>query len=226
MMRLNGLTVVCELALRKVDDPVAQRYRKAFILGSLREDVVYFPIVGRVWEHLSPSHFYEPGLPGGFVPFLWPGPRLKADLIFERGVRFFREGRRAAGFVQLGRVAHLLADMSCPVHAHRTVHEEDPFEWCVEGNGPWLRALPVPAVPKGEKASELIEGMARFTQRFATDATNTPWGRLLERWGARRGVSAKEAAAQAGRLIPMAAAYAAALIELFLREARSREPAA
>lgn len=217
-MRLNGLYVVCDLAVRTLDDPLVHRYRKALVFGALREDVTYFPVVGWIWEHLSLSHFYRPGLPGGIIPLLWPGPRLKADLFFDEAVALFRSGRRAAGFVRLGRVAHLLTDMSCPVHAHRTIHEEDPFEWHVEGNVGRLRGLPVPAVPAAARPSDLIEGLARFTQRFATDATNTPWGRRLERWGLLKPVSAKLAAAQASELIPAAAGYTAALLELFLRE--------
>src|SRR5439155_1613793 len=76
-----------------------------------------------------------------------------------------------------------LTDMSCPVHAHRTVHLTDPFEWHVEGNKRRLASLPVPAVPRAERASELIESLARFTQDFETDGTNHPPGRLLKRWG-------------------------------------------
>ncbi|MBI4347525.1 MAG: hypothetical protein HY553_11765 [Elusimicrobia bacterium] len=223
-MRLNGLYTVCDLALRRVDDPVSNRYRAAFILGSLREDIVYLPWAGRVWEHLSLSHFYQPGLPGGFFPF-WPGPRLKADRFFDRALRLFKDGRRAAGFVQLGRAAHLLIDMACPVHAQRTVHEEDPFEWCVEGHAPALRALPPAEPPAAARASELVEGLSRFTQRFTPDATNSAWGRFLERRGLRRPVGGREAFEQARELIPAAAAYTAALLALFLREARAGGPA-
>ncbi len=75
-MRLNGLYVVAALAVRAAEDPLARRYERALVLGSLREDVWWIPGLRVVYEHLSFSHFYRPGLPGGIVPFLWPGPRL------------------------------------------------------------------------------------------------------------------------------------------------------
>jgi hypothetical protein len=225
-MRLNGLYVVAELAMRQLDDPLVNRYRKPLILGSLREDVWYIPGAKVVFEHLSFSHFYTPGKPGGIVPYLWPGPRIKAEKFHRLAVRLFREGQRAAGFVQLGRVAHLITDMCCPVHAHRTVHETDPFEWWVEGNKKALLELPVPMVADADRPSDLIEGMARFTQDFATDPTNNGIGRLMKRLGRWRSVSSKEAGEQARALIPMAAGYTAALLRLYLRDVGLRERAA
>jgi hypothetical protein len=215
---LNGLYVTAELALRTIEDPLCRRYREALILGSLREDVWYLPGVGRVIEHFSFSHFYQPGKPGGFIPYLWPGPKTKADLFYRRGVEAFRAGERASGFVQLGRVAHLLSDMSCPVHAHRSAHLTDPFEWWVEGNAAKLLELPVPHVADAARPSDLIESMATFTQGFAADDTNHPVGGLMKRLGLRESVSAKLAGEQARALIPMAAGHTAALIRLFLRE--------
>jgi hypothetical protein len=217
-VRLNGLYVVAELGMRAVDHPLIRRYRDAILLGSLREDVWYIPGAGAIVEHLSFSHFYRPGKPGGILPFLWPGPRFKANLFYRRAVKHSRAGRRAAAFVQLGRVAHLLTDMSCPVHAHRTVHETDPFEWYVEGNKARLLALPVPHVPDAARASDLVEGMARFTQGYATDATHHRIGMLLHKLGIGRRVTTREAAAQAKDLIPMCGGYAAALYRMFLRD--------
>ena len=133
-MRLNGLFVVANLAVRKLAHPLVTQYESALVLGSLREDVWWIPGARFVLEHLSFSHFYEPGLPGGFIPLLWPGPRMKGDKFYRRAVTEHRAGRTASGFVQLGRVAHLITDMCCPVHAHRAVHDTDPYEWWVEGN--------------------------------------------------------------------------------------------
>ena len=140
-MRLNGLDIVVELAARKLADPVVTRDKKPLSLGSLREDVWYIPGARFILEHLSFSHFYHPGLPGGFLPVVWPGPRIKADMFYDRALAAQREGRTAAAFVQLGRIAHLITDMCCPVHAHRTMHMTDPFEWWVEGNKSKLLAL-------------------------------------------------------------------------------------
>jgi hypothetical protein len=217
-VRLNGLEVVATTAIRELGHPLVSRYQKAIVLGSLREDVWYIPGAKVVFEHLSFSHFYRPGLPGGIIPVLWPGPRRKANKFFARAVAEHGAGRVASGFVQLGRVVHLLTDMCCPVHAHRTVHETDPFEWYVEANKKKLGSLPVPAVADQRRASDLIEGLATFTQAFATDETNHAPGKLLKRLGLLESVSAKEAGEQARALIPMAAGYTVALLRLYLRE--------
>jgi hypothetical protein len=223
-MRLNGLYVVAEMALRQTPDPLLQQWRKTLILGSLREDVWYIPGIGEIVEHLSFSHFYEVGWPGGFIPFLWPGPRFKGNLFYARALRAYRSGDIANAFVQLGRVVHLLTDMSCPVHAHRSAHATDPFEWYVEGNKDELLSLPVPHVPDVERASDLMESMARITYAHRPDDTNTLHGYVLARLGLRKRVTKSEAAQQARELIPICGGHAASLLRLFLRDVtRPRE---
>src|SRR4030095_3889326 len=149
--------------------------------------VWYVPLFGAVLDRPSLTHFYRPGLPGGLVPLLTPGTRWRGDRLFARAVERYREGQLAAAFVQLGRAAHLLTDMACPVHAQRTVHMiSDSFEWYVEGNARALEILPVPAVATRRRASELVEDLAGQTQRFPADTTNSPWGRLLWEGGTRR----------------------------------------
>jgi hypothetical protein len=218
-VRLNGLYIVVDLALRDVGSPLLEKYRRPLLLGSLREDVWYLPAIGHTIEHLSFTHFYKPGLPGGIIPFLWPGPRIKANLFYDRALRHWRAGRRAAAFVQLGRVSHLLTDMSCPVHAHRTVHTTDPFEWWVEANKKTLLAMPVPRVNDAARASDLIHGLAVYTQRYRTDATHHAFGAIMKKLGRRKSVGAREAGEQARALIPMAAGYTSALFRLFLKHA-------
>src|SRR5258706_16185974 len=120
-MLWNGQLAVLDMAVRAVGHPLASRYRKAVILGALREDVGYLPGLG-VFECLSVTHFYRPGLPGGFVPLVTVGPRWRCNRLVARAARELGDGRGAAAFVTLGRAAHLLTDMACPVHAQRTVH--------------------------------------------------------------------------------------------------------
>ena len=86
-MRPNGLCLVVELAVRRVESPLVDRWRKALLLGALREDVAYVPVLGTVFEHLSPSHFGGAGARGGFFPFLWPGPRGAVARNYRRAVR-------------------------------------------------------------------------------------------------------------------------------------------
>jgi len=225
-MRYGGLFVVVELALQQLEDPRVQRYRDPFLLGSLREDVWHIPVVDRIFEHWSFSHFYKPPLPGGYLPLVWPGPRLKGNKFYRRAVAEHRAGRAAAGFVQLGRVAHLLTDMCCPVHVHRITHLTDPFEWYVEGNIRRLLELPVPHVPDAARPSDLVKDLAAYTSKFKGDATNHHYGRFLKRRKWRTGVTSKEAAQQAQELIPLAAGYTAALCRMYLRDCAASANAA
>jgi len=224
-MRYGGLYVVVELALRELNDAELTRYRDPLLLGSLREDVWHIPVVDTIFEHWSFSHFYKPPLPGGFIPLLWPGPRLKGNKFYRRALREHAAGRIAAGFVQLGRVAHLLTDMCCPVHVHRITHLTDPYEWYVEGNIARLLELPVPHVAEAQRPSELVQGLAAHTRNFRADPTNHHLGRALKRAKLLSGVGSKEAAQQARELIPLAAGYTAALLRMYQRDrVCSREP--
>jgi hypothetical protein len=216
-MRLNGQLLVLEMAIRKLDAPLVSRYRKALILGALREDVCYVPVFHRVFEHLSLSHFHGAGLPGGFLPLLWPGARWKANRFFARAVARYRQGQLAAAFLELGRACHVLADMACPVHVHRVAHETDPYEWYVEAHGRQLARLDIPSAPPARRPSELIEQLAGFTRQFAPDRTHNLLGRWLLRLGLRQALPRRELAAQAERIIPVAAGHAVGLLQLFLR---------
>jgi hypothetical protein len=223
----NGLCIVVDRAVDAVDDPVVRQFRAALVLGALRENVVYVPGLRAVFPHLSFSHFYRPGLPGGYLPFLWPGPRFKATRIFRRALAEHGRGRTAAAFVQLGRIVHLIADMACPVHAHRVAHETiDPYEWWIEAHEQELRRLPVPAVPTTSAPAALIEQMARITARHPPDTTCTLWGRALQRAGFGHRTTAAEAGRQAAELVPTAAGFSAALLRLFLRDVEARSVSA
>jgi len=193
----NGHLAVIDMAVRVVNHPLAVRYRKSIILGALREDVWYFPVIGSTWEHLSISHFYKPPLPGGFIPFVTIGARHEVNRFFRRALREYRAGRVASAFVQFGRGNHILADMLCPVHSQRVFHQHDPFEWHVETHIEELKRLPVPAVEDGDRPSDFVEGLARFAGQFPVDA--------------------RLAAEQARQLVPMGAAYTAAHLRMFLR---------
>lgn len=221
-MRINGLSMLVSAAVSAIDDPVLSRYRAAVVLGALREDVMYVPILGRVVEHFSLSHLYGPPWPGGFVPLVTPGPRLMGRYHFARAVRAYRAGDRAAGFVKLGRVAHLLADMACPVHVHRYVHDTDLFEWYVESHRDQLLALPAVAEPVADSPAQLIAGLARYTAGFPGDPTQSLVGRLLKRRGLLRAVSRADVARHAQAIMPTAIAYMTGLLRLYLAAVRER----
>jgi hypothetical protein len=216
-MWFNGFMVVIDMALAELDEPLLRRHRDAIIMGAFREDVCFLAGTGVVLQSASLTHFQRRGLPGGFIPFVWPDAAQRARKFYDRALRDAAYDRQASAFVQLGRAAHPLIDMACPVHAQGVAHTTDPFEWCVEAMGDELRRLPVPVVP-GADVEDLVHGMARFAQGFAADKTTSPWGRVLRRVGLRQPVRAALAREQARALIPRAAGCTGALFKMFLKE--------
>lgn len=214
-MRLGGLTYLVARAVEVTGDPELRRWQPAITLGALREDVWYVPVLGRAVEAPSFSHFFREG-PGGFLPVITPGPRGQTRRLFARAVRLHRAGRHAGGFVQLGRCAHLLADMACPVHVHRYPHDTDGYEWWIEAHTDELQRLPVPALPSTSSPAALVDSLARFTGGFAGDRSQWAIGRALRRRGLLRALPMKAQAAAARAIMPVAAAHMAALFRHYL----------
>ena len=216
-MRANGLQLVVDLAVGAVADPRAALHRDALVLGSLRENIRLVPALGVLDEHLSLSHFCGPRLPGGFLPFVTSSAPGRGSTLFGRALAHKRDGRLAAGFVQLGRVAHLVADMACPVHAHRVAHWTDPFEWWVDAHCEELSRLPVTPVDAAPPF-ELISSLARRTRRLKPDRTNNAPGWVLRRLGLLRPPRREQLQADAHAIIPAAAGTLAALLRMFLED--------
>lgn len=218
-MWFNGFMIVIDMALEQVGEPVLRRHRDAIVMGAFREDVCFLPGAGLVFQSPSLTHFARRGIPGGFIPLVWPDAARRARKFFDRAVLEQQRGRQTSAFVQLGRAVHPLIDMACPVHAQGVAHSTDPYEWCIEAMGGELRrAAPCPM--EGREVEGLVHGMAAFAQTFAADKTNSPWGRLLRRAGLRQPLKAAQAREQARSLIPRAAGCTAALFRLYLEQAR------
>ena len=223
-MLTGGQALVIEMAVREVDHPLVTRHRRALVLGAFREDSGYLPGTTIVYEYLSFTHFYRPGLPGGLLPFVTAGPRRRSDQYLGRALAAMREGRAAAAFVLLGRALHLLADMACPVHAQRVVHfVSDPYEWYVESHREELGRLPVVPAADRPRASDLVESLCRIAQAHPADRTHNAWGHLMWRLGRYPKMDTAAVAAQARALVPQAAGHAAALVRLFLRASGAAE---
>lgn len=219
-MLRNGLYFVAREAAQAAREPAAQRYVSCLILGSLREDVIRLPFVG-FSEYPSFSHFGGRGLPGGYLPLLWPGPGLCVSRLYRRALVLAEQGRLAAAFVALGRAAHVLSDVSIPSHVYRAAHDRDPFEWWIEGNLPALsQAARTEAVQVAPR--RLVRNLAAHTATFRPDHTNHPLGRALKRAGRRRSVAAAEARQQALALIPHAVSHVRALVDAACSDMRSR----
>jgi hypothetical protein len=213
----NGLFHVAEQAARATNDARVYRYRHVLALGSLREDVIVFP-TGYFTEYASLRHFGGRGLPGGFFPLLWPGPRWEVAKRYRRAISFGNRGEWNAAFVQLGRIAHIISDMSIPSHVHRYAHGYDPFEWWVEGNLRKLQDLPIPEVAVPDDPRLAVTRLAAITATHSPDATNTPVGKWLEKTGLARKVKSQEAGRQARALIPEAIATMRSLLQKFLQD--------
>lgn len=221
-MLYNGLYFTADAAARVTRDPRVFKYRHVLALGSLREDVIVFPN-GYFTEYASLRHFGGRGLPGGFFPLVWPGPRWEVAKRYRLARALGHRGQWSAAFVQLGRIAHIIADMSIPSHVHRCAHGYDPFEWWVEGNLLKLRDLPIPEVPLPDDPRNAVTQLAAATAKHAPDVTNTPLGRLLRRTGLARPVKSREAGEQAKVLIPLAIGTLRALLQKFLHDTAMNE---
>lgn len=216
-MLTNGHFIVIDMAVRAVDHPLVTRYARTLVLGAFREDTGYVAPLHLVYPYLSVTHFYRPGLPGGLIPFVVPGPRMRANHFFRRALREHRAGRIASSFIELGRVMHLLVDMACPTHAQRAIHVTDPYEWWVDSHEKALRELAVPAMPDAGRASDIVERLAAFTQDYPADRTQNGWGALMRQLGIYERMDRETVAAQARAIMPVAAGHAAALLRLYLR---------
>jgi hypothetical protein len=221
-MFANGHKLVMDMALDAVASDTLTRHYDPLLLGNLREDVYKFPFVTRFMLGKGLTHYYRPGRRWGVFPLV-PGAPMRSNWLFDEGVRLYRAGRPRDGVFNLGRVVHLLSEMAAPVHAQIVLHwRGDPLEMYIERHAAALRSLPLPEVPEGARtAGELVHDLAVCTQRFPCDRTTNTQGYLLYRLGLRRRHTEEEAAAQARALIPMGAAYTAALYRLFLRQVES-----
>jgi hypothetical protein len=219
-MFANGHKVVMDMALDAVDSDVLRRHYDPLLLGNLREDVYKFPFVTRFMLGKGLTHYYKPGRRWGVFPLV-PGAPMRSNWLFDEGVRLYRAGEQRDGMFNLGRVVHLLSEMAAPVHAQLVLHwRGDPMELYVEHHAKELRGLPLPAIPQGTRtAGELVHALAVECQRFPCDRTTNTQGYLAYRLGLRRRHTTEEAEAQARALIPLGAAYTAALYRLFLQRA-------
>jgi hypothetical protein len=211
----NGLYFIAHEAALRAEAPLARRYRASVILGSLREDVIRVPVLGFT-EYASFSHFGGRGLPGGYLPLLWPGPISSIERLYSRATRHAAAGKAAAAFVTLGRAAHVLSDVCIPSHVHRAAHDRDPFEWWVEGNLPKLEISASSSVSSSvspPSPADLVRRLASRAARHLPDRTNTPLGRVFKRRGFRQSVDSALAKQQALELIPAAIEHVRALLE-------------
>ena len=206
-MWFNGIITVVDLALKETRVPGLAAHRDAILWGALREDVWCLPIVRAVVPNPSLSHFERTRGRGGFIPLLTPSARVRAQKCAVRALALHAQGDEPRAWIQLGRAAHALIDMACPVHAQGRVHTADPYEWAVEAMAEELRDCAVPPVESAASFGEITANLARAAQRVNAS-----------------GVRAAEARHQASQLVPLAAGHLARFLELYADRARASRP--
>lgn len=207
-----GLVVTLDLAVGPAGSRTPRRRERyaAMILGMFREDVLCLPVLDRVSISPSLRHHY-------------PHSRRYCARFVDEALTEARGGRDVQGAFLLGRALHVLIDMACPVHAQAALHYlDDPFERHVDAHIAALGRLAVPPLPAGVREGSIegvVDSLAGAARREKADRTRTPWGRVLRRLGRRTPVTGAQVAAQARRLIPLAAAHARVLTSRFDRAA-------
>jgi hypothetical protein len=200
-MWFNGFLLTIDRALAQAANPLLTRHRDAIVLGCFREDVWYVPLLGAVVQNPSLDHFARARLPGGFVPWLTRDAGDRAQALGSRAVRAMRERRLPRAMVELGRAAHAVIDMACPVHAQGKLHGSDAFEWCVEAMSERIAGLADAPVVRCANFAAAARGLARHAQFHAIARTQS------------------QAREQALALMPLAASHTRALFDRFLEEA-------
>ena len=216
----NGHKLMLDRAVEALGHPALRAHYDALLLGCLRED--FWNLGGWIVRGKGLTHFA--GATGGWGLFVGaPGAPRRADWLFERAVREHRAGRARDGFFWLGRAAHLVGEMAAPVHATRSIHwRGDGFESYLEAHAAELRALPVAELPSGRSAAQLAGELAARARAFPADRTRNVAGFLAWKMGRLRRPSADEVLAQVRALVPLGAAYLAALCRAFLSEVGER----
>ena len=166
-MLMNRSLLIAEGAALASGSAEATRHRDSLLVGALREDVRFVPAVGWIYDSPSVNHFDRGQTPGGILPYLTRSAGTYGSALFYRAVHRYRSEGPVAGYVELGRVLHLAADMCVPVHAHAVPHAEDPYEWFLEGNVDALLALPRPTSCEVRGPAETIRRIAKLTRRSA-----------------------------------------------------------
>jgi len=127
-MWFNGFITVIDMALTALDRPFLHRHRDGAdprrFSGRRLLRAGHSSLFSRALAHALPP----PRAAGRIRSFRLARASRRADKFLERAVREFAAGREASAFVQLGRAAHPLIDMACPVHAQGVAHAADPFE--------------------------------------------------------------------------------------------------
>jgi hypothetical protein len=145
--------------------------------GLIDED--YYNIHDGQCELLFIHHFYDADYPEpNGLEGQGPGAATYAQHYWNKALDLYSNpDTRARAYWYLGRVAHLLADVSVPAHVHDDAHptyNTDSYEDYVPGHltGNWLTsARALPALTYNTR-SELFFNLAQRTQYFPSDDKN------------------------------------------------------
>ena len=216
-------------------DSVADLDRAPLTYGARMEDaetdMARYALCG---GHPYCGHFWDPAkgdAAGLFFFRRWDSAYIRAQKLWDvRVLPLYRAGRKDEAYYWLGRVAHLLADMSVPAHAHRDFHplwESYERSLVERGQGDynfkrWTGSgAPAPAASLRELFLSLAGLSAGFDSAHAAGTMpghsvghNGAWekqGRISRHYN----VSYAECRRQADVLMPAAFQHMAGLFKLF-----------
>ncbi|MGZ4913100.1 MAG: hypothetical protein ACXVI3_05975, partial [Halobacteriota archaeon] len=102
-----------------------ERYKDQIKAGAFDEDITDH-VYGLTYPNQTVNHFWDadagPNTPVDMDAGIWPNAWQKAKILWNYAVSEYQNGNEDQAYQYLGHVAHLLADMSVPAHAHEDPH--------------------------------------------------------------------------------------------------------
>lgn len=183
----------------------------------------WHPYCNHFWNPMNPDDLYDEGLVYGGRQ--WQSAYRRAQTLWDQHViPSYAEGRVSEAYEWLGRVVHLLTDMSVPAHVNKVSSDWGRFDIHIPAVDPdsyedyvkvwfnykqWIAGGPMRYAPS---LYELFQGMAGITKRFDSNDADG-----YEDLGTRRrnGLTTEELREIGDVLMPEAMRHAAGLYHLF-----------
>lgn len=150
-------------AIGLLNENEIKRNARLIIYGSFNED--FYDIFRFRFGFPAVTHFYNPNKGKGL--WFFKSAKKKGTDYFQRAVRLYKKGSIEGAFRNLGRCAHLLADVATPSHTNIRTHyvRRDALEeYASESKMP----NDVGVADEKEEVSKYFEELARLSYNFGT----------------------------------------------------------
>ncbi|NLH38862.1 MAG: hypothetical protein GX445_02230 [Elusimicrobia bacterium] len=191
----------------------------------------------------SIEHFYDPYYPN-YIPF-WnkcKPPYIKsnainrAKYIYDFVIKYYLKNEKYKAYYYLGRVLHILADLSVPAHAHYTLHPFWPFDDRYERfhkelmlKGEYFNNIEIISY---EKFEDYFINIAKETYRYPSDYEDgysadgkyyyNNRGKVDSNDGFNSTLDNESCNLISERLIPLSISYTTGLLEFFHKDVMRR----